>query len=88
MLALLQEAHRLSFSLSVLFGLSAMCFLRASEFFGSHAPFFNFEAVFVISGRERQALGVPRFSGEAAFLLNAKAALPRKWVSGGAPTLP
>jgi hypothetical protein len=38
--------------------------------------------------RDRQALGVPNFSREAAFLLNAMAALPRKWVSDGAPTLP
>jgi hypothetical protein len=38
--------------------------------------------------RERQALGGPCFSREAAFLLDAKAALPRKWVSGGALTLP
>jgi hypothetical protein len=30
----------------------------------------------------------PNFSREAAFLLNAMAALPRKWVSDGAPTLP
>jgi hypothetical protein len=28
------------------------------------------------------------FSREAAFLLDAMAALPRKWVSDGAPTLP
>ncbi len=42
----------------------------------------------VTQGRDRQALGVPNFSREAAFLLDAMAALPRKWVSGGAPTLP
>ncbi len=30
----------------------------------------------------------PNFSREAAFLFYAKAASPRKWVSGGAPTLP
>jgi len=54
----------------------------------STRPIFNCEAVFVISGRERQALGFPFFSREAAFLLDAKAALPRKWVSGGALTLP
>jgi hypothetical protein len=29
----------------------------------------------------------PFFSRNAAFLLDAMAALPRKWVSGGAPTL-
>jgi hypothetical protein len=45
-------------------------------------------ARFVTQGRDRQALGVPNFSCEAAFLLDAMAALPRKWVSGGAPTLP
>lgn len=33
--------------------------------------------------RDCQALGVPHFSCEAAFLLDAMAALPRKWVSGG-----
>jgi hypothetical protein len=35
-----------------------------------------------------QALGVPNFSCEAAFLLDAMTALPRKWVSDGAPPLP
>jgi hypothetical protein len=30
----------------------------------------------------------PFFSRESAYLLDAMAALPRKWVSGGAPTLP
>jgi hypothetical protein len=30
----------------------------------------------------------PFFSRKAAFLLDTMAALPRKWVSGGAPTLP
>jgi hypothetical protein len=45
-------------------------------------------AQFVTQGRDCQALGVPIFSREAAFLLDAMAALPRKWVSGGAPTLP
>ena len=30
----------------------------------------------------------PNFSRTAAFLLDAMAALPRKWVSGGAPALP
>jgi hypothetical protein len=45
-------------------------------------------ARFVTQGRDCQALGVPNFSCEAAFLLDAMAALPRKWVSGGAPTLP
>jgi hypothetical protein len=54
--------------------------------------------VFVSPGRDCQALGVPNFSRVAAFLLDAMAALPRKWVSGGlrlvayasesAPTLP
>jgi hypothetical protein len=29
---------------------------------------------------DRQAIGVPNFSYEAAFLLDAMAALPRKWV--------
>jgi hypothetical protein len=38
--------------------------------------------------RDRQALGVPNFSRKAAFLHEAMAALSRKWVSGGAPTLP
>jgi hypothetical protein len=33
--------------------------------------------------RDRQALGVPNFSCEAAFLLDAMAALPRKWDPGG-----
>jgi hypothetical protein len=37
--------------------------------------------------RDRQALGVPNFSRKAVFLLDAMAALPRKWVSDGAPTL-
>ena len=37
---------------------------------------------------DRQAIGVPNFSYEAAFLLDAMEALPRRWVSGGAPTLP
>jgi hypothetical protein len=42
----------------------------------------------VTQGSNCQALGVPFFSREAAFLLDAMAALPRKWVSDGAPTLP
>jgi hypothetical protein len=33
----------------------------------------------------RQALGVPNFSRKTASLLDKMAALPRKWVSGGAP---
>jgi hypothetical protein len=45
-------------------------------------------AQFETQGRDCQALGVPNFSCEAAFLLDAMAALPRKWVSDGAPTLP
>jgi hypothetical protein len=36
---------------------------------------------------DREALGVPNFSRKAAFLPDAIAALSRKWVSGGAPTL-
>jgi hypothetical protein len=36
---------------------------------------------------DRQALGVPNFSRKAAFLPDAMAALPRKWVNCGAPTL-
>jgi hypothetical protein len=36
--------------------------------------------------RLRDRLACAIFSREAAFLLDAMAALPRKWVSGGAPT--
>ena len=36
-------------------------------------------SVIVFQGRDRQALGVPRFRRAAAFLLDAMAALPRKW---------
>ena len=42
----------------------------------------------LLTNENRHALGVPNFSCEAAFLLDAMAALPRKWVSDGAPTLP
>ena len=38
--------------------------------------------------RDCQALGVPNFSCEAAFLLDAMAALPRKSDPGGAASLP
>jgi hypothetical protein len=63
---------------------------RVSVFHGrdDRAPLYRAAARFVTQGRDCQALGVPIFSREAAFLLDAMAALPRKWVSGGAPTLP
>ena len=43
---------------------------------------------YVTQGRDCQALGVPNFSCEAAFLLDAMAALPRKSDPGGAASLP
>ena len=41
----------------------------------------------VFQGRDRQVFGVPRFRRAAAFLLDAKAALPRKWDPDGAASL-
>jgi hypothetical protein len=42
--------------------------------------FHEWEAAASSYSRDRQALGVPRFSRAAAFLLDAMAALPQEWV--------
>ena len=57
----------------------------------SRIIFFSGESAYALRGYG-VILGIvshaPNFSCEAAFLLDAMAALPHKWISVGAPTLP